>query len=162
MMKFITGIVAFTLTFVFSVALIGFPKADFVPFEVRGDSQVQQNVASLLRRDIRNGRERDKKLDEMDLLSEKPVYSEAYIKVVNEYVDKSSSMDDADLPADFQVAWREHMQAWNDYADFINSSENGKTSSCMLSRLEDNYNQEISITWEEVLRVGREYGANPY
>lgn len=161
-MKFITGIVAFTLTFGFSVALIGFPKTDFVSFEIRENSQEQQNIASLLRRDIRNGRERDKKLDDMDLLSEKPVYSEAYIKIVNEYVDKSSSMDDADLPADFQVVWHEHMQAWQDYADFINSSENIKKSSCLLSRLEDNYNQEISVTWYEVLRVGREYGANPY
>ena len=159
MMKFITGIVAFTLTFAFSVALIGFPQVDFLPSEIRGNSQTQQNIASLLHRDVRNGEER---FDKIDFQSEKSVYFEEYTKAVNEYVDKSASMNDADLPPDFQVAWREHMRAWRDYADFLNSSETVNASSCSFSRLEDSYNREISVTWSEVLQIGREYGANPY
>lgn len=161
-MKFITGIVAFTLTFVFSVALVGFPKAEFPPYEIRGNNQIQRNISSLLQRDIRNGKERDENLDKIYFESEKSAYFEAYTKAVNEYVDKSSNINDADLPPDFQVAWREHMQAWSDYEDFLNSSPTAQTSSCVFSRLEEPYNREISVTWEEVLRIGREYGANPY
>lgn len=161
MMKFITRIAAFTLTFVFSVALIGFPKAEIVPFEIRGDSQTQQNVASLLRRDIGNGEQRDVKIDKIDSESSKSVYFEEYKKFINEYVSKSSSLNDADLPPDFQIAWRAHMQAWQDYADFLNSLETVKIPGWLFSRLEDEYDQEISRTWYEVLRVGKDYGANP-
>lgn len=162
MMKFITGIVAFTLTFVFSVSLVGFPNTEVIPFEIRGNSQIQQNISSLLRRDIRNGKKRDKKIDNIDSQSEKADHFREYKKSINEYVDKSSSMNDADLPPDFQTAWREHMKAWQDYTDFLNSAETVKTPSWLFSRLEDEYNQEISETWYEVLRVGREYGAKTY
>lgn len=159
-MKFITKIVAFTITFAFSVALIGLPKADFLPFENQINNQTQRNISLLLQRDVRNGEERD---ENINFRSEKSSYLEATAEAVNEYVNKSESMNDADLPPDFQSAWHEHMQAWRDYAEFLNESKTIKTSSCVFNRLEENYNQEISATWIEVLRVGGEYGATlPY
>ena len=159
-MKFITGIVAFTLTFIFSVALIGFPKADFLPFEIRGNNQTQQNISSLLQRDDRNG---DERFDKIDFNTERLTYFAEYTTAVNEYVDKSESMNDADLPTDFQSAWREHMKAWRDYSNFLNKCETKKMDDSDFAQLDKNYNREISVTWQEVLQVGREYGATlPY
>lgn len=159
-MKFITGIVAFTLTFIFSVALVGFPKADFLPFEIRGNNQTARNIASLIQRDVRNG---DEIFYKIDFRAERSAYFEAYTKAINEYVDKSESMNDADLPTDFQSAWREHMKAWRDYADFLNWSKTVKMEDSEFARLDNSYNRGISVTWREVLRVGRDYGATlPY
>ncbi len=159
-MKFITGIVAFTLTFIFSVVLVGFPKADFLPFEIRGNNQTQQNISSLLQRDVRNG---DERFDKIDFRAERSAYFAAYATAVNEYVDKSESMNDADLPTDFQSAWREHMKAWRDYANFLNKCETKKMDDSDFAQLDKNYNREISVTWQEVLQVGREYRATlPY
>jgi len=160
MMKFITGIVAFTLTFIFSVALVGFPKADFLPFEIRGNNQTARNIASLIQRDVRNG---DERFDKIDFRAERSAYFVEYAKAVNEYVDKSESMNDADLPTDFQTAWREHMKAWRDYANFLNKCETKKMDDSDFAQLDKNYNREISVTWQEVLQIGREYGATlPY
>ena len=159
-MKFITGIVAFTLTFIFSVALVGFPKADFLPFEIRGNNQTARNIASLIQRDVRNG---DERFDKIDFRAERSAYFVEYAKAVNEYVDKSESMNDADLPTDFQTAWREHMKAWRDYANFLNKCETKKMDDSDFAQLDKNYNREISVTWQEVLQIGREYGATlPY
>ena len=160
MMKFITGIVAFTLTFIFSVALVGFPKADFLPFEIRGNNQTARNIASLIQRDVRN---RDERFDKIDFRAERSAYFVEYAKAVNEYVDKSESMNDADLPTDFQTAWREHMKAWRDYSNFLNKCETKKMGDSDFAQLDKNYNREISVTWSEVLQVGRKYGATlPY
>ncbi len=162
-MKFITGIVAFTLTFIFSVALVGFPKVDFLPFEIQSSNQTQRNIYKLLQQDVGNGVERDIKFDKIDFRTERSAYFEDYITVVNEYVDKSEIINDANLPADFQSAWREHMQAWRDYVNFLNKCETRKMDDSDFAQLDKNYNQEISVTWEEVLQVGREYGATlPY
>lgn len=160
MMKFITGIVAFTLTFIFSVALVGFPKADFLPFEIRGNNQTARNIASLIQRDVRDG---DERFDKIDFRAERSAYFVEYAKAVNEYVDKSESMNDADLPTDFQTAWREHMKAWRDYANFLNKCETKKMDDSDFAQLDKNYNREISVTWQEVLQIGRKYGATlPY
>ena len=159
-MKFITGIVAFTLTFVFSVALVGFPKADFLPFEAQFSSPTARNIASLVQRDVRNG---DERFNKINFSAERTAYFEAYSDAVNEYVDKSESMDDVDLPADFQTAWREHMKAWRDYSNFLNKCGTKKMDDSEFGQLDRTYNREISVTWQEVLQVGREYGARlPY
>ncbi len=160
MMKFITKIIAFTLTFVFSVALVGFPQTDLTAFDfvIKKDLQTQQNISSLLQRDIRNGEKRDKNLDEIDFPSESSAYFEAYTTTIDEYTAKSSSMNDADLPLDFQIAWREHMQAWHDYADFLKWSKTVKMEDSEFSQLDKSYDRGISLTWREVLRIGRNYG----
>ncbi|MDQ3180095.1 MAG: hypothetical protein M3Q33_06200 [Acidobacteriota bacterium] len=116
-----------------------------------------------MQQDVGNGVERDIKFDKIDFRTERSAYFEDYITVVNEYVDKSEIINDANLPADFQSAWREHMQAWRDYVNFLNKCETRKMDDSDFAQLDKNYNQEISVTWEEVLQVGREYGATlPY
>lgn len=156
MMKFITKTAAFTLTFIFSLVLTGFPKTDLLSFESRGSCRDQYNISAFLQRDVENGRERDYKVN---LHSEdSDSYFEVYTENINEYVDKSINLNDQDLPSDFQSAWREHLRVWRDYNDFINERKTTQISSCAFNRLDNIYNQEISETWDEVLRVGREYG----
>jgi hypothetical protein len=155
MMKFITKLVAFTVTFGFSVALIGLPNTF-----TNQTNQTQRNITSLIERDVRNG---DERFSKINFRAERSAYFKEYSEAVNEYVDKSESMNDADLPTDFQSAWREHMKAWRDYSNFLNKCETKRMDDSAFAQLDKNYNQEISITWDEVLRVGREYGATlPY
>lgn len=165
MMKFITTIGAFSLTFIFSVALVGFPKADYFPFADAGNNRVQQNVLSLLQQDIRNGLERDRKIYSLmeANLSPQPVYlSPEYAEVMSEYVDESASIDDTDLPADFQLAWQNHLRAWREHANFLGKPKSHckmqKFNSEEFSRTFARQDEEITVTWGKVLSVAGKYG----
>ena len=83
------------------------------------------NVVELLRQDIRNGEVR--RFEIYELFKEAEASSEFsvehYAEYVQEYVDKSQSMDDYDLPSDFRSAWRQHMKAWRDYSNFLEQIE---------------------------------------
>jgi predicted N-acyltransferase len=83
-----------------------------------------------------------------------------------QYADKSGSMEADGLPQDFQIAWREHMKAWRDYADFLNEMKNSSARKMLseekLDALETKHSAEITNTWQEVLRIGRNYGAEVY
>jgi hypothetical protein len=66
-------------------------------------------------------------------------------------------MDTRNFPQDFQNAWRTHMQAWKNYADYLeevkyNPSARKRNEGFVL-------NNEINRTWAEVLRIGRNHGA---
>ena len=151
-MNFIKTIGAFSLTFIFSVALVGLPQS------------AQPDISLLLQRDISNGHERDLDVYNFaDFDSPEDIYmSPEYAETISQYVNASSSMDDTNLPADFQAAWREHMAAWNDFDDFLNKSKNH----CKMRKLNsedfrDNFaykNLRISITWHKVLAVADRYG----
>ena len=113
MMNFIKTIGAFSLTFIFSVALVGLPQS------------AQPGISLLLQRDISNGHERDLDVYNFsDSDSPEDIYvSPEYAETVSEYVNASSSMDDTNLPADFQAAWRNHMAAWREFDDFLSKSK---------------------------------------
>jgi hypothetical protein len=72
-------------------------------------------------------------------------------------------MNDAGLPQEFQTAWRAHMKAWHDYANFLDglkdSSITLKTDKENFDNLEDFYNNEINSTWYEVLSVADDNGS---
>ncbi len=170
MMKFITTIGAFSLTFIFSVALVGFPKVDYFPFADAGNNRVQQNVSSLLQQDIRNGLERDRKIYSLmeANLSPEPVYlSFEYAEVMSEYVDESVSIDDTNLPTDFQLAWQNHLLAWREHANFLSKPKSHckmqKFNSEEFSRTFARQDEEITVTWGKVLSVAGKYGVTvPY
>lgn len=158
-MKSITAIIAFTLTFGFSVALVGlvfgFPQT--VGFNNSFcHIKDQSNIVSLLQRDIRNGQIRDSEINTLSTPSPADMSLAEYTEFVNSYVDKSQSMYDANLPRDFQTAWRQHMKAWRNYADFL--TRINKTSVKITDRdfiqLEKEYNAEINRTWYKVLEIG--------
>jgi hypothetical protein len=164
--KFITAIVAFSTTFVLSVLLIGVPKENF---ELQGfatrSSQTKQSISSLLRRDISNGRERDRKINEIyqSNQSEKTTYTSAeYAEIINEYVSASEKLDDTNLPPDFRFAWQNHMKIWREHADFLNQMEEisteQKIGSDKFFQVFSYQDDEITDTWREVVLTGRKYG----
>ncbi len=174
MMKFITTIGVFLLTFTFSVALVGFPKTNYFPSETANNNVFQRDISSLLRRDINNGVDRDRKIltalyarsssDSLYISPERFYTSPEYIEAVSEYANESASIDDTNLPADFQLAWQDHMLAWRDHTNFLNNS----TSHCKMRKFklsgesfEDGFNRqnnEINVTWEKVLVTAEKYG----
>ncbi|MGI8641902.1 MAG: hypothetical protein ACR2MG_18385 [Pyrinomonadaceae bacterium] len=166
MMKFITTIGAFSLTFILSVALVGFPKTNYFPFETVNNYRIQQNISSLLTQDISNGRERDRKiysLDDTDFSSDSVYLSPEYAETISEYVNESSSIDDSDLPTDFQLAWQNHLRAWREHANFLSKPKSHckmqKFNSEEFSRTFARQDEEITVTWRKVLSVAGKYGA---
>lgn len=87
-----------------------------------------------------------------------------YAGAVEQYSDASSNMATDKLPLDFKAAWREHMKAWRDYSDFLNKSMvlSGKNSLTKneFDELDEMYGVEIARTWQKVLDIGEDYGAD--
>lgn len=167
-MKFISGFTAFILTFVLSVSIVGllfgFPKVEnsrqFCQFRTSNSSVAKYKIKSLLRRDVvRNGFWRVQKIRSIEgiyTMSDAERYSnDTYRQAINDYYIKSSSMDDSDLPSDFQYAWRKHMQAWQQQTAYLNSINYDSDSD--YSRYADN-TAEINETWFQVLRISERYG----
>jgi len=177
--KTILSIAAFTVAFLLSTAFAGLfiVKSDYVPssyttkktscFKNRGGSNyVADKIETIVKQDMSNGRERGKKLYQIDEDFRPPFASSSfseYAEAVSEYVGSSENLSVENTPRDFQSAWRRHMKAWRDYADFLDEMKHSparkKLSETEVSELENTYSSDINNTWSEVLRVGRNYGA---
>lgn len=143
--RIITALVAFVATFIFSAGLVRIIFPAPVVNKTYCTDRSSNEIETFLTRDIRNGEGR------MD-----NVYNDD-ARAVMDYWKTSSSMDAGDFPQDFQKAWREHMQAWRNYAEYL---EEVKNNPAARKRNESgNFNREINRTWAEVLRIGRNYGA---
>ncbi len=148
--RIITALVAFIATFIFSVGLVRIifpaPVVKYVYTETPRPFEQSTDIESFLLRDISNG---DARIDYKD--------TDDYTQAVTDYWKASSSMDASGFPQDFQNAWRLHMQAWGDYAEHLQDRKASKSS---YSRgIEKRYNAEINRTWDDVLRIGRNYGS---
>ena len=168
-MKFITGIVAFSLTFILSVALVGFPETNYEAqvFELRNNFKTEQNISYLLNQDIRNGDKRDGKIYALEFAYDSNRVSGEYAEIIDEYVDASNSLDDTQLPADFQLAWQNHMRAWRNHSNFLSKSRNSckmrKMNSEDFAKVFEQQEREILRTWRKTLSVAAKYGATvPY
>jgi hypothetical protein len=121
------------------------------------DRNLGEKITRFLNRDKQNGQTRRgserSEEDSSFKLSNEAVQA-------SEYFDRSASMDDGDFPRDFQAAWRKHMQAWNDYAEFLREESYGEEISDDFSLGRKEYIADISSTWYEVLRIGREHCAD--
>jgi hypothetical protein len=146
-----TALVAFVATFIFSAGLVRLifpaPVVKYVYTEQSRTFERSSNeIERFLLADISNGESRNDYR-----------YTDSYADEVMEYWQASSSMDASGFPQDFQNAWNLHMQAWGDYAKYLQDKKSSKSNySCGL---EKRYNAEINRTWEDVLRIGRNYGA---
>jgi hypothetical protein len=150
--RIFTALVAFVATFIFSAGLVRIifpaPVVKYVYAErPRTFERSSNDIESFLLRDISNG---DTRMDSK--------YADNYPDAVMDYWKASSSMDASRFPQDFQNAWRLHMQAWGDYAEYLQTEKAAKNRKS--GGLEKQYNAEINRTWEEVLRLGRTYGSN--
>ncbi len=147
----ITALVAFIATFIFSAGLVRIifpaPVVKYVYTErPRMVERSTNEIEQFLLRDINNGESRNDYR-----------YADDYAGEVMAYWQASSSMDASRFPQDFQNAWREHMQAWGDYAQYLQDKKAAKRN--FSGKLDKAHNAEINRTWEEVLRIGRTYGA---
>ncbi len=180
--KTILSIAAFTVAFVISAAFASLfiskseQQSNFVItpsyntkktscFKNRGNrNYVADKIETVIKQDISHGRERGQKLYQIDedflAPSASSSFSE-YAESVSEYVGSSENLSVEDTPRDFQKAWRKHMKAWRDYSDFLQLSDN-KNNIEDFDRADSRYGAEINSTWYEVLRVGRNYGAELY
>lgn len=167
-MKSTLSIIAFTLTFGFSFVLVGllfgFPQSGF-DYSQRSQSRTFDQTAFEMQRliiqDELNGTKRDSSVLKLDLTQQDKASVAKYSKQVDRYLIKSSSIDDSNLPDDFRAAWQNHMSAWKDYSEFLNERNETKVkmSNGEFSDLESKFDQEISRTWYETLRIARSYNA---
>lgn len=173
--KKILSAAAFAFAFLFSTALASLfiadtPNAYFnyhSSCQMRNNPAVAVEIAGLIDQDKRNGRASERVAFETSGEKVTPFSGSRfplYAAAVEQYVDDSSAMSATDLPTDFQTAWREHMQAWRDYSDFLNHLKKSGAledwSSEEFDEAEDSHSREISRTWKKVIRLGRSYGAD--
>ncbi|HUF04891.1 MAG TPA: hypothetical protein VMM38_12045 [Aridibacter sp.] len=168
MLKGISGIAAFVLTFGLSVSLVGL-LFGFTGI-ISGETGVSAEITNFLRQDIRNGNFRDQQVRRY--LSDRysyPLESDSkvwgYSDSVKEYVNASSSMNDASLPDDLRYAWREHMEAWQAHDELLGKTDlrSRGISGCCDEAFFVKYREstrEINETWRQVLRIAERYGAN--
>lgn len=168
-MKSALSIVAFTVTFGVSVVLVGllfgFPQArtDYTrKAKTTCFDKSRYNIERLINQDVRNGDLRDYKIRRLNSVSPDKMTISEYTEFVNDYVNKSESMDDSGMPSDFQASWRRHMTAWRDYSDFLNEHQDssGEMSETEFNQSDREFNSEINRTWDQTLRIGRSYGAS--
>lgn len=179
--KSILSIAAFSTAFIFSTFLAGFfiGKTEYQPdsvvppvavvnsnptscFKNRKPSATAEKISNILRQDDRNGRERSGRLYSLDNSYNAPFAERA--ETVAAYADASGSMKSAGLPTEFQTAWRAHMKAWRDYADFLVKMKSASVRENLdeesFNDFEREYNADINTTWIEVLRVADDYGVD--
>lgn len=138
-------------------------------FKNRGNHYTAVKIETIVKQDISNGGERDRKIYQIGE-GYRPSYSSPsfpeYVEAVSEYVDSSENLSHENTPRDFQTAWLKHMKAWRDYSNFLDkmasSSARSQFSGTEIRELEAGYSADINSTWYEVLRVGKSYGAEAY
>ena len=126
-------------------------------------------INALLKQDDANGRAHAAKVQSLNpnnnslFADDDDAFSDFAVATAR-YADQSGAMKDSGLPADFQSAWRAHMKAWRDYADFLEAMKISEMRAAMdedsFAQLNDQYNADIEQTWAEVLRIANNYGAN--
>ena len=171
-MKIITALIAFAATFGTSTALtrlfVEKRQPLFTVSRTNQDVQTQQRILALLRQDIQNGEDR---LDKCSQVAEFWELSASdrlkiYSKAVGEYSNESASIDDTNLPSDFQRAWRQHMKAWHDYSIYLEQLKKSAASQKMTDdEIDEQLNDRddrINQTWYRALVVASRYDADPY
>lgn len=174
--KNILSLIAFSAAFIFSVTLIGLPKDNFYSRLAQASSfrQNRKNIRTLLQQDDRNGMLRSRAIINLDETGSNSSFDVAsYADATGDYVDLSQSIDDSDLPADFQAAWREHMNAWRDQSEYLNRLKASNRKYNVDGRETNQFSlnpndgqtyssnvDKINSTWFEVLRLGRKYGVD--
>ncbi len=159
-MKNILGIIAFTVTFGLSAGLVGllfgFPQTQTHSHasNVSYNSAYQGKISRLLDRDVSNGDLREKAYFKFyDGDAESLYKNDEYRQAVNEYYINSSSMCDSATPEDFRYAWREHMNAWKNQAEYLNTLDDNESAENYIDNT-----VEINRTWFQVLRIANRYG----
>lgn len=169
------GLIAFAVAFVFSAGLVRIlfpapyvPVVEVTPLPVRESycdrrkhpkkPKLATRLEEFIEQDKTNGDDRS-----TDLIDGN-VVSPTFVDSVNEYYETSSSMNTDYFPRDFVDAWNAHMKAWKNYADYLQLNRDRRVDRDLFDAKQRAYNKEISKTWDVVIRLARENGAEvtPY
>jgi hypothetical protein len=175
--KTILSIAAFSFAFIFSTAFanlfidkseletsFGVPpvSSNTKPTSCFGHHRANNSVADkiefTLQQDDNYGREREAKLRPTNEVFYRPSFAD-YVEATSEYADKSGSLNDGGLPQDFQIAWQKHMKVWRDYSNFLGEAETMNLNETRFIQLNRMHNQDINLTWQQVLLLSAKYGA---
>jgi len=167
--KDIISTIAFISAFAVSAAFASLfiDKSQYTNYKVftvrtnpncQSKDQTCREMLSLLVRDNISGGERQERYDYS--LGEKGNVSPKRAETVAEYVEEASSMKDANLPPEFRTEWREHMQAWRTYSEFLTEVSQNKIENAEFRRLENRYIDEINDSYDDVLKIAKTYGVN--
>jgi hypothetical protein len=152
--KHIAALITFFVTFAFSSAF-----ASLLIGETAGGK-----ITSIIIRDINNGEERNESRYRLNYLESDKSSLCSYVarsaEYVTMYANKSGSMDASDLPIEFQYAWGEHMRAWRNYADFLQSVRDYRTGKSDFDSREKEFIRDINSTWYRAIRIAEENGAD--
>ncbi len=171
--KKLISITAFFAAFVFSAAFAGLFIDDSASsntyyhnhtscFNLQYDTVTADAIDDLLSRDVRNGNDRFRQLSAINEDFNPPFGTDSideYAEVVGSYADESSAMDDGNLPREVRQAWRKHMKAWKDYAEFLKVSDRLHYTDEELKIKDLQYGNDINRTWYNMLRISRTYGS---
>lgn len=174
--KNILSIAAFSVAFIFSTAFAGLfiDKSENLlnqtvrfGYDRKSKGATAEKITAILEQDDRSGYVRDRELYRIGLLYVSPFKSpsfERYADATGEYADESGSIEDDRLPQEFQTAWRAHMKAWRDYADFLENSKSADVRAEMgektFKTMSNKYNTNINLTWYAVLHLAAKNGSD--
>lgn len=167
--KTLISTTAFFAAFVFSAAFAGLfvdtsasSNSHIHHFHHQYDAVTADAIEDFLLKDISNGTLRDRQLYSLNDTYAPPFGTNSmdeYTDVIENYSNKSGSLEDANLPRDVRRAWHEHMQAWRDYSGFLRVSGDLNYTREELRIRDMQYENDINRTWYNVLRISRTYGA---
>ncbi|HXG86094.1 MAG TPA: hypothetical protein VNI84_18890 [Pyrinomonadaceae bacterium] len=182
--KTILSIAAFSTAFIFSAAFAGlfidksenqsspiigsgYNRKPTSCFKNGNKGATAEKITAILEQDDRNGVILDRKLYQIDGFYISPFKSssfEQYADATSEYADESGSIEDDRLPQEFQTAWRAHIKAWRDYADFLENTKSAAVRTEMgektFETMSNKYNTNINLTWYAVLHLAAKNGSD--
>lgn len=143
-MKHYAALFAFIAAFAMSAVAANFFKVEKGALVLWDETRTAQKINELLTEDVANGHERDLSAD--------------YIGTTLNYTDEMENLDDANLPADFRRAWREHKSAWRVQSNLLLNVRQYRSNES-LQRAWKRNNDEITRTWYKVLQIAKEHNA---
>ena len=175
--KKILSIVAFVAAFGLSTAFAGlfivkttnasnasYKPVSYCKFKHNSTSEA---ISSLIVSNYANAKVRDSKIYDIGESyppSHNSVEFADYAQNIEEYVNASSSLRTDGLPRDFRQAWQKHIKAWRDYSNFMNKTADVSTKNSFtpeeIEKAEAQFNQQIDQTYDAVLEIGGNYGAD--
>ncbi len=164
-LKYFICVFSFLACFAVSVLLIGFPVRGN-NFSQKQDSrytfeylQTQQQIQKFLKTDRQTGRE----------LADDLLKSNNGNSLINEelatvnLVRKMQKANCADLPADFCAAWKNHLQAWDEMADFLHQSNKSGRHKEIDNDLTPQYwkfNRRINQSYNDLIISAKMHGVD--
>jgi hypothetical protein len=158
--KLVVGIVTFVLAFMFSIGIVKIVSPVASPTfgpglfsKHRGDSQLALDLEAFIERDQANTGSDSRTWSRGEV-------SARGAKRVMQYWSGSVSIDVSAFPEDFQDAWNDHMDAWGDFARYLEKNKGRSMTQAEFLAETRELNHEINVTWSVVLRSARSHGAH--